>query len=271
MLNRSNLPILYEERHFQGEYRASCEYYTQIYQAENMLHYHNCLEIGRCVSGNGVQFIDGDVFSFTPNIVSIVQKGCIHDSHIIMFDPGETPSEWQYIFVDLDSLGIESPVTRSFITPNKDLLTLYNMMFAELENKPQDWQDQFRLLLLAFLRATQRIEPRSLQKKASAAAERIASILHHIAMEYASDLSVEQLAQQCNMSVSYFRKAFLESVGMGPQQYIIHVRLSMAEHLLRTTSKPILSIAEDMGFRSISSFNRLFLRTYGCSPREFRK
>ena len=147
MLNRSNLPILYEERHFPGEYRASCEYYTQVYQAENMLHYHNCLEIGRCVSGNGVQFIDGDVYSFTPNIVSVVQKDCIHDSHIIMFDPNETPSVWQYIFVDLDALGIPSSIHRNFITRDQNLLSLYDMMFAELEKHPNEWQEQFRLLL----------------------------------------------------------------------------------------------------------------------------
>ena len=104
MFDRSNLPIIYQERMFSGDFRASCETYTQVYQAENMLHYHNCFEIGRCVSGNGVQFIGSDVYSFTPNIVSIVQKDCIHDSHIIMFDPNETPSVWQYIFVDLDAL-----------------------------------------------------------------------------------------------------------------------------------------------------------------------
>lgn len=72
------------------------------------------------------------------------------------------------------------------------------------------------------------------------------------------------------MSVSYFRKAFYDNVGMGPQQYIIHVRLSMAEHLLRTTEKPILDIAGEVGFHSLSSFNRLFLRAYGCSPRVLR-
>lgn len=271
MLNRSNFPIIYEERKFASDFRVSCEYYTQLYQSENSLHHHNCLEIGRCLSGNGVQFIDGDVSSFIPNSVSIVQKGCIHDSHIIMFDPNETPSEWQYIFVDLDALHISSSLNRSFISSDKDLITLYAMMFSEVEAQPADWQEQFCLLLPAFLRFAERIEPCQLRKRPSAAADQIASILHYIALEYASDLTVEQLAQRCNMSVSYFRRVFSESVGMSPQQYMIHVRLSMAEHMLRTTSKSILEISQDVGFRSISSFNRLFLRTYGCSPREFRK
>lgn len=271
MLNRSTLPIVYEERHFPETFRASCEYYTQVYQAENLLHYHNCLEIGRCTKGNGVQFIDRDVYSFAPNTITIVQKGCIHDSHIVMFDPDEPPSEWQFIFVDLDALGIPSPNNRSFVTRNQNLLSLYDMMFAELETRPAEHQEQFQLLLCAFLRTVGRIEPKRPPKSTSSAADHIASILHYIAMECASDLSVEQLAKRCNMSVSYFRKVFHESTGMGPQQYIIHVRLSMAEHLLCTTNKPILLIAQDVGFKSISSFNRLFLRTYGCSPREFRK
>jgi AraC-like DNA-binding protein len=57
---------------------------------------------------------------------------------------------------------------------------------------------------------------------------------------------------------------------MCPQQYLIHVRLSMAEHLLRTTHKQILAISEEVGFRTLSSFNRLFKKQYGYSPRALR-
>ena len=122
----------------------------------------------------------------------------------------------------------------------------------------------------AFLRVAQRKKPVLRPLRHTAMADQTYAILHIIAMEYANDLSVEQLANRCNMSVSYFRKAFCDNVGMGPQQYIIHVRLSMAEHLLRTTEKPILDIADEVGFHSLSSFNRLFLRAYGCSPRSLR-
>ena len=144
------------------------------------------------------------------------------------------------------------------------------LMFREPENRPEDRQAQLRLLLPAFLRVAQRKEPVLRPLRHTAMADRIFSILHIIATEYANDLTVEQLASRCNMSVSYFRKAFCDNAGMGPQQYIIHVRLSMAEHLLRTTEKPILDIADDVGFHSLSSFNRLFLRAYGCSPRSLR-
>ena len=41
--------------------------------------------------------------------------------------------------------------------------------------------------------------------------------------------------------------------------------------LLRSTQDTILSIAEQTGFQSISSFNRLFGRIMQMSPREYRK
>lgn len=270
MLNRSSFPIEEEDQKFPNGFRATCLYYTQHYQTVNYLHYHNFLEIGRCFDGSGVQFINGDVYSFNAASVSIVQKGCIHDSHIIMVDPNEKPSEWKYIFVDLEALGFAPVIGRSFISTDQELLFLFDLMFRELENQPDEWQEQFSLLLPVFLRAAQREEPNRRPMRHNAMADQISFILHVIAMEYASHLSVEQLASRCNMSVSYFRKAFYDNVGMGPQQYIIHVRLSMAEHLLRTTEKPILDIAGEVGFHSLSSFNRLFLRAYGCSPRVLR-
>ena len=45
----------------------------------------------------------------------------------------------------------------------------------------------------------------------------------------------------------------------------------MAEHLLRTTARPVLEISEEVGFGSVSSLNRQFLRAYGLSPRAFRR
>ncbi len=270
MLNRSDFSIEVEDQRLPADFPATFLYYTQHYRNVSYLHYHNSLEIGRCFDGKGVQFINGEVYSFNASSISIIQKGCIHDSHIIMVDPNEKPSEWKYIFVDLEALGLPAVVGRSFLSSNQDLLFLFELMFRELENRPEDWQEQFRLLLPAFLRVAQRKEPVPRPLRHTAMADQIFSILHVVATEYANDLSVEQLASRCNMSVSYFRKAFCDNVGMGPQQYIIHVRLSMAEHLLRTTEKPILDIADEVGFHSLSSFNRLFLRAYGCSPRSLR-
>lgn len=270
VLNRSCLPIAYEERSFFEPYRASCENYTQHYQNNHSLHYHNVLEIGRCLNGSGVQFVHKDIYPFSVNSISVIQKGCIHDSHIIMTKPTDVPSNWQYIFVDMDALGLRSELTESFNTYSGELTALFEMMFRELSDKPEGYRRLFELLLTAFLVKVKRLEPTLRPIQHSSMADQIASVLNFIAQTYTTDITIEQLAQEFNLSVSYFRKIFQDNLGVSPQQYIIHLRLSMAEQLLRTTQKQILEISEEVGFRSLSSFNRLFKKAYGCSPRSIR-
>ena len=270
MLNRSCLPLALEDREFPDGFRASCQRYTQHYQHTHYLHYHSCLEIGLCLSGSGVEFIHEQIYPFSASSISIIQKGCIHDSHIIMPDPSNPPSQWKYIFVDLEALGVENRLTQSFNMYNKELTALFEMMFRELDEKPEGYEAMFRMLLPVFLAKVERLEPVPRPLKRSSMADEIASVINYIAQAYNTDLTVERLARECNMSVSYFRKVFRDNLGMCPQQYLIHVRLSMAEHLLRTTNKQILDISEEVGFHSLSSFNRLFQKAYGRSPRTFR-
>jgi len=59
-------------------------------------------------------------------------------------------------------------------------------------------------------------------------------------------------------------------MGRSPLEYLNTVRINKACYLLRSTENSILNISEDVGFHSISSFNRYFSRMIGMSPREYR-
>lgn len=78
-----------------------------------------------------------------------------------MVDPNEKPSEWKYIFVDLEALGFAPVIGRSFISTDQELLFLFDLMFRELENQPDEWQEQFCLLLPVFFTRSpaERAEP----------------------------------------------------------------------------------------------------------------
>ena len=52
---------------------------------------------------------------------------------------------------------------------------------------------------------------------------------------------------------------------------MVALRLATAQRKLAQTSKPILDIAAETGFRSPSAFSRAFHRRYGVSPRAIRK
>jgi len=264
------LDWLLDEKRFAGDFPTNHIQYTQHYRQDAELHYHQCLEIGRCVEGSGVQFIDNEIYPFSSNTISVIQKECIHDSHIVMASLSEPPSRWKYIFVDLEKLNIASNQIGSFNTYDVELTRLFEMMFNELEDKQGGYQELFGYLLQAFLLKAKRLEPTLRPLRHNPIAGQIASAINYIAQTYHTDIAVEQLARACNLSTSYFRKVFRENLGISPQQYIIRVRMSMAEHLLCTTEKKILTISEEVGFKTLSSFNRLFKKAYGISPRSFR-
>lgn len=270
MSNRFEMPFSVEKKIFPTEFPVLIIRYTQEYRSQALLHSHNCLEIGCCVSGNGLMFIDGTIYSFLGGSVSIIPKGVIHDARIIMSSPDATPSVWKYIFVDVESLGIDMEGQRAFVVVQHNLRWLFDLIFTACEEALPHWQEEAIYLLKALAIAAGRVKSLSMKKMDSPYRDQILMIQHKISLEYDTNLSVESLARACNLSVSCFRNHFTHILGISPQQYIIHVRLSIAEHFLRNTDDKIIEIAQKVGFRTLSSFNRLFLKNYGYPPSALR-
>ena len=84
-------------------------------------------------------------------------------------------------------------------------------------------------------------------------------------------LSLDQLASDCHMSRSSFEKKFRLVFGVPPGQYLLKLKLTAAESLLRETSLTCGQIAERCGFSNQFIFSRLFSKRYGIPPRDYRK
>ena len=78
------------------------------------------------------------------------------------------------------------------------------------------------------------------------------------------------LAQLAAMTPQALSRRFEAIFAMAPNEYVLHVRLTMAETLLRNTDLPIKTIAGKIGFASRSHFSRLFSKFSGCDPTAFR-
>ena len=83
------------------------------------------------------------------------------------------------------------------------------------------------------------------------------------------DLNVESLAQFMNMSRSTLYRKIKELSAVSPNELINTSRLKKAAFLLKTTDKKIFEIAEEVGYRSQTSFGRNFQKQYKKSPSEF--
>jgi len=85
------------------------------------------------------------------------------------------------------------------------------------------------------------------------------------------DLSGEELAHLCGMSLSSFKRTFRKVFGDAPASYIRQRRLERAAKLLRRTDNRVSDVAYDCGFKDLAHFSRTFQKAYGSSPTEWRR
>ncbi|WP_426703075.1 helix-turn-helix domain-containing protein [Rhodanobacter sp. Col0626] len=83
--------------------------------------------------------------------------------------------------------------------------------------------------------------------------------------------SVASLARTACMSRSAFAKAFVETTGATPIEFVTRARLAKARDLIAATGNSIASIAIAVGFASRSHFSSRFSQRYGEDPTTYRK
>ncbi len=84
------------------------------------------------------------------------------------------------------------------------------------------------------------------------------------------ELTVEEIAQACNVSTCYFRRLFKEYAGKSPLEYRMELRLNMAKSMLESGESTLEYISEALGFESTSYFCRIFKRKFGITPGQYR-
>ena len=79
-------------------------------------------------------------------------------------------------------------------------------------------------------------------------------------------LTIEMLAREVGLSPAHFARAFKETLGRAPHQYLLAQRLERARRLLETTEQTLSDIAQRTGFADQAHFTRLFKRAFGTTP-----
>ncbi len=97
--------------------------------------------------------------------------------------------------------------------------------------------------------------------------EAIAFVEQH----YQENITVEDIANACNLDRSYFGKIFKETMGLSPQNFLIQFRMTKATDLMKITDKSIKEVSELVGYENQLHFSRAFKKFYGIAPREWRQ
>jgi AraC-like DNA-binding protein len=93
----------------------------------------------------------------------------------------------------------------------------------------------------------------------------------YILANQADPMDLGKVAQAMHVSTFYFCKLFNRATGLTFTEYLSRVRVEKAKHLLLNPHLRISEIAYDVGFQSLTHFNRVFRQVVGESPSGYRE
>lgn len=100
--------------------------------------------------------------------------------------------------------------------------------------------------------------------------ENILALQQYIDQHYTEDLSIEALSQIAYLSKYHLIRQFRKHTGYSPHEYIVNLRVSQAESMLRMTKLPAYKIGMLVGFSTEANFISHFKRIYGITPGQVR-
>lgn len=88
---------------------------------------------------------------------------------------------------------------------------------------------------------------------------------------YSDGLVIDDVAREVGISPRHFKRRFKQTLGETPLSYLQRVRIEAAKHMLERSRKPVSEITWQVGYADTSSFCRLFKKSTGLSPRDYRE
>lgn len=84
-------------------------------------------------------------------------------------------------------------------------------------------------------------------------------------------VSLEEMAAEADISVSYLKKLFKEAFNCGPLNYFLLMKTEEAKRMIRESSMNFTQIADALGFSSVHYFSKLFKEKTGLTPTDYAK
>lgn len=109
------------------------------------------------------------------------------------------------------------------------------------------------------------------QYKGGLPQHKLRQVAEYIDVNLASALSLSGMSNQLGMGPCHFARAFSESVGVSPHQYVLRRRIERALRLLKGSHPSLAEMSRELGFSSQGHFSTVFHRFVGVSPSSYRE
>ncbi|VXC73913.1 Transcriptional regulator, AraC family [Pseudomonas sp. 8Z] len=159
------------------------------------------------------------------------------------------------------------------VTLDAEAYRLTQGLQALLQSSAGDEERLFSLTrqLCDYLLGDHQDEPERAQQRARLAPWQERRAKELLTSSLSGRLYIAEVAQQCAMSRSHFSRAFKQSTGLSPQDWVLNLRIETAQHLLSQSNRSLTEIGQDCGFCDQAHFTRTFNRLLGVSPNRWRQ
>lgn len=236
-------------------------------------HLHNHIELVYMLEGEAMTYVDGnkallkkgDVFISFPNQVhQFTSYG--PESYMIFIISPDLLKELKKV---LTRSAPECQVIQN-VEENPVILSLFNALAKVYSEKEHTYRDvRIKGYLLALF--SELLTYMNLQPVKSANSSMLQSILRYCTEHYTEEISLDMVAEALHASKYYISHLLKKKINMGFSDYVNALRISEACKYLSSEDKSITEIAYAVGFNTIRTFNRAFIKHKGVSPSGYRK
>lgn len=250
-------------------------------QTVTFLHCHNCLEITYCRKGDLYFLIERTENRMHEGDICVICQNTMHFSYV----KGGEPAYCNYLYIDLnkfkelyplqieglDYLKYHSAEFTSVIS-EPSCRELLMLIFKELKEQRLNYRTNVLVLTGMMLTEILRAQKMPVAKLPAASNGRflIADSIDYMNEHYNLDITTENLAEMCHLSLTHYRRIFKNIMGLPPMMYLNRIRVEHACEMLFSTNETVLNISETVGFKTISSMNRNFKAFTGYAPLNWR-
>lgn len=259
----------------------------QFCQFYNKWHYHPELELTHIVKGRGTRFIgdhieyfeDGDLLLIGSNLPHVWknqnEESELAVAQVVQFLPTFLGNE---VLGKLEFKQVQNLLTRSayglkIVGDTKDQVLGHLDILFDSKSSLERLITLIRILDL--LGKSPDLIPMSsslfIVKADKQQVDRLNLVINYTITNFASKITLEDVASLAHMSVSNFCKYFKARMQRTYVQYLTEVRIGMSCKLLIENKLSVHQIAYESGFVNISNFNRAFKLNKQLSPLAYRK
>lgn len=233
-----------------------------------LAHIHEDIELVYVKEGSGYAYCNGKRYRLAPGAFFIAFPNQLHwytdctaGKYIVLIIKPSALLRYGEVF-------LEGEPTSALLQPEDDDHAVFLLETALAEYRRDGYSSVIEGYLTALFGKLLRL---CTIEKSSVSGDTVLQILHYCARHYREEISVDSIAAALSISRSSVSHSFRSRVGMSFCDYINGLRLSDAVALLKNKSYSVTEVAERVGFGTIRTFNRAFLKQYGVSPSLYRK